>query len=81
MLSLCGLNCFLTAKGLYSLLLSCVYRSPSKVDFYDLFTLQCENCMFHNAQNFQKVLVLGEINSNLLNSYVLLVDSQFYFTT
>lgn len=51
-----------------SLLICCVYRPPSKVDFYDLFTLECEKLVLHNAQTYQKVLVFGDLNSNLLNS-------------
>ena len=66
MLSLYGLNSFLIVKG--SLLLCCVYRPPSKVDFYDLFILECEKLILHNARNFQKILVLGDLNSDLLNT-------------
>lgn len=37
-----------------SLLLCCVYCPPSKVDFYDLFTLECEKLMLHNAQTYHQ---------------------------
>ena len=58
-----------------SLLLCCVYRPPSKVDFYDLFASECEKIMLHSAQSFRKVLIL------IRTHWTLLVDRLFYSTT
>ena len=57
MLSLYGLNCFLIVKGLCCCAVW-LYHPPSKVSFYELFTLECEKLMFHNAQNFQSLEIL-----------------------
>ena len=47
-----------------SLLLCCAYRPPSKMDFYDHFMIECEN----GVQRSQKMLLLGDLNSDTLST-------------
>ena len=51
-------------KSKRSLLVCCVYRPPSKADFYDNFTSECEKCI---CSVDQKVLIVGDLNSDLLH--------------
>ena len=47
-----------------SLLVYCAYRPPSKADFYDHFTSECERSLLSVGQ---KLLIVGDLNSDLLH--------------
>ena len=56
-----------------SLLMCCAYRLPSKADFYDHFTSECERSLLSVSQKF---LIVGDLNSDLLHpSYFTTVSS------
>ena len=50
-------------KSKQSLLLCCAYRPPSKFDFYEYLTLECEKGFSYAS----KVLIVGDLNSNILS--------------
>ena len=50
-------------KSKRSLLLYCAYRRPSKLDFYEYLTLECEKGFSYAS----KVLIVGDFNSNILS--------------
>ena len=41
----------------------CAYKPPSKLDFYEHLTLECEKGFSHAS----KVLIVGDLNSNILS--------------
>ena len=47
-----------------SLLVCCAYCPPSKADFYDYFASECERSLLSASQ---KVLIVGDLNSDLLH--------------
>ena len=54
----------LYSQSKHSLLLCCAYRPPSKMDFYEYFAIECEKGFSYT----QKVLIVGDLNSNILSS-------------
>ena len=56
-LKLCGCNCFLDAGGLY------YFAVLIDLTFYDDLLQECENALVEKAQ---KPLIVGDLNSNLL---------------
>lgn len=54
-------------RSKHSLLLCCAYRPPSKMDFYEYLTSECNQACLQT----QKLLVVGDLNSNSLSPKLL----------